>query len=206
MNAAGRIAASLARVGSVVLVGGLFALLFVSCVKAFMATGELNRLGLAVVNAVFVCLYVSRKDATALSTAPLTWAVSLGGTLLPLLMRPSGAEGFVLLGDAIQWVGIVVIIVAVLSLWRSFGIVPANRGIRQTGLYRVVRHPLYAGEMLFLTGVVVAHPSLSNVVVWAADCALQLWRAKLQERFLSEDPVYRSYCQRTRYRLLPLLY
>lgn len=206
MKPAEHVIASVGRIGSLILVGGLFVLLFVSCLNAFLATGDIDRLGLAVVNGVFVCLYLSRKDAAAISKEPLAWAVSLGGTLLPLLMRTNAGDGFVLLGDAIQLAGMCIIVVAVLSLWRSFGIVPANRGIRQKGLYRFVRHPLYAGEITFLTGVVIAHPSLPNIAVWAADCVLQLWRARLEEKFLSEDPVYRSYCQRTRYRLVPLVY
>lgn len=206
MTRGARLLTSAARIGSLILVGGLFTLLFISCLKAFIATGELNRLGLAVVNAVFVCLYVSRKDAGAISKEPLTWAISLGGTLLPLLMRTNTDDGFVPLGEIVQLAGICVIVPAVLSLWRSFGIVPANRGIRQNGLYRFVRHPLYAGEIIFLTGVVIAHPSLANILVWALDCVLQLWRARLEEKFLSADPVYRSYCERTRYRLVPLIY
>jgi protein-S-isoprenylcysteine O-methyltransferase Ste14 len=53
---------------------------------------------------------------------------------------------------------------------------------------------------------VLANPSLANLAIWAADCVLQLWRARLEEKFLSADPVYRAYCQRTRYRLVPLVY
>jgi protein-S-isoprenylcysteine O-methyltransferase Ste14 len=202
----GELGLSVLRAGSMVVVGGLFALLFLTCARGFMRTGELDLLGLAVVNGLFVTLYVTRKDATAISTAPLAWAVSFGGTLLPLLMRPSAMEGFAVLGQGVQLAGIVIIAAAVLSLWRSFGIVPANRGVRENGLYRFVRHPLYAGEITFITGFVLANPSLANLAIWAADCVLQLWRARLEEKFLSADPVYRAYCQRTRYRLVPLVY
>ncbi len=82
--------------------------------------------------------------------------------------------------------------------------VPANRGVREGGLYRVVRHPLYAGEIVFITGFMLVNPSVWNVIIWALDCVLQVCRARVEERFLSADPQYRSYCQRTRYRLLPL--
>lgn len=199
-------ALSVLRAGSMALVSGLFAILFLRCAQGYMRTGALDLLGLMLVNGLFVCLYVSRRDATAISTAPTAWATSLGGTLLPLLMRPSSAEGFAHLGQGVQLAGIAIIIAAVLSLSRSFGIVPANRGVRENGLYRFVRHPLYAGEITFITGFVLAHPSAANITVWAADCMLQLWRARLEERFLSADPVYCAYCQRTRYRLVPLLY
>jgi protein-S-isoprenylcysteine O-methyltransferase Ste14 len=199
-------ALSILRAGSMALVAGLFALLFLRCAQGFMRTGALDLLGLTVVNGLFVCLYVSRKDATAISTTPTAWSVSLGGTLLPLLMRPSSVDGLTQLGQCVQLAGIAIIAAAVLSLWRSFGIVPANRGVRENGLYRFVRHPLYAGEITFITGFVLAHPSASNIAVWAADILLQLWRARLEERFLSADPVYCAYCQRTRYRLVPLVY
>ena len=106
---------------------------------------------------------------------------------------------------SIQTVGMLGIIAALLSLRRSFGIVPANRGIRTQGLYNVVRHPLYASELLALGGFAVASPSLWNVSLWLCDFALQLSRAYAEERLLSEDPSYVQYRSRVKYRLIPLI-
>ena len=64
-------------------------------------------------------------------------------------------------------------IAALLSLQRSFGIVPANRGIREGGLYRIVRHPLYAAELLVFLGVVLVTPTPWNILIWTIECGVQ---------------------------------
>ena len=196
---------SVLRALGTVLVAGIFTLLLVACVREFMQTRAPDALGVVIVNALFVFLYVTRSDPKAVSVSPMEWGLSFAGTTLPLLMRPSPG-GFESAGLALQIVGLIVIIVALISLSRSFGVVPANRGVRQNGLYRVVRHPLYAGEILFITGFVLLNPSAGNIVLLAACSVLQVCRARVEERFLSADPEYRSYCQRTRYRLLPLVF
>ena len=110
-----------------------------------------------------------------------------------------------MVGNAIKLFGMLEVIVALLSLRRSFGIVPANRGIRTQGLYNVVRHPLYASELLTLGGFAIVSPSLWNVSLWLCDFALQLARAHAEERFLIEDPSYLQYRSRVKYRLIPLV-
>jgi protein-S-isoprenylcysteine O-methyltransferase Ste14 len=92
-----------------------------------------------------------------------------------------------------------------LSLRRSFGIVPAHRGIRTGGLYNVVRHPLYASELVWFLGFTIDNPSGWNIGLWLCDCVLQFSRACAEERFLSVDPTYSQYRTRVRYRLIPLV-
>ena len=91
-----------------------------------------------------------------------------------------------------------------LSLRRSFGIVPAHRGIRTGGLYNVVRHPLYASELVWFLGFAIDNPSGWNIGLWLCDCVLQFSRACAEERFLSVDPIYSQYRTRVRYRLIRL--
>jgi len=196
---------SILRALGTVLVAGVFTLLLVACVREFMQTRAPDALGVVIVNALFVFLYVTRSNPKTVSVSPSEWVLSFAGTTLPLFMRPSPG-GFEIAGLVMQSVGLVLIIAALLSLSRSFGVVPANRGVREGGLYRVVRHPLYAGEIVFITGFMLVNPSVWNVIIWALDCVLQVCRARVEERFLSADPQYRSYCQRTRYRLLPLVF
>ena len=92
-----------------------------------------------------------------------------------------------------------------LSLRRSFGIVPANRGIRTRGLYNLVRHPLYASELLVVLGIALVNPSAWNLGLFVCACVLQGLRAAAEERFLSVDPAYREYCARVKYRLIPIV-
>ena len=196
---------SVLRAIGTVLVAGVFTLLLMACTREFIQTHAPDALGMVIVNALFVCLYVTRSDARSVSTSASAWSLSFAGTMLPLLMRPSSG-GLTTVGNAVQLVGLAIIILALLSLRRSFGIVPANRGIRQNGLYRFVRHPLYAGEILFISGFVLLNPSAWNIAIWALDCVLQICRARAEEGLLNADPAYRRYCQRTRYRLLPLVF
>jgi protein-S-isoprenylcysteine O-methyltransferase Ste14 len=199
------ILASVLRIGSTAILALAFGLMAYASYRKFMDSGSINLLGLCAVNTVFLVIFISRRDATSISTSPGLWLIAFGGTLLPLLMRPSLGGPLTTVGNAIQLVGMLGIIASLLSLRRSFGIVPANRGIRTQGLYNVVRHPLYASELLTFGGFAIVNPSLLNMSVWLCDFALQLARAHAEERFLSEDPSYLRYRSRVKYRLIPLI-
>jgi len=195
--------ASALRIGSTAILVLAYGLMAYACYRKFTDSGSINMLGLFAINTVFIAMFIMRRDATSISTSPGVWLIAFGGTLLPLLMRPNGGGPFTPVGNAIQLVGILGILASILSLRRSFGIVPANRGIRTQGLYNLVRHPLYATELLALMGSTIANPSVWNVSLWFCDMALQLARAFAEERLLSEDPSYLQYRSRVKYRLIP---
>jgi protein-S-isoprenylcysteine O-methyltransferase Ste14 len=198
-----KIIASVLRAGSTAALVLAFGFMAYGGYRRFMDTGSIAMLGLFTVNCLFVAMFIARRDAISVSLSPALWLIAFLGTFLPLLMRPTAAMPSAGVGNAIQLVGIVCIIASILSLRRSFGIVPANRGVRTEGLYNVIRHPLYASELLTFGGFAVANPSLWNISLWLADCALQLTRACAEERFLSTDPAYQQYRARVRYRLIP---
>jgi protein-S-isoprenylcysteine O-methyltransferase Ste14 len=199
------IASSAVRILANVVVVLALALLAYSCFQKFDQSGSLNWLGLLIVNLLMVTMYVARRDATAISQSAGLWVLAFAGTCLPLAMRPTDNIGFSALGTAIQLAGMGGIIASMLSLRRSFGIVPANRGVRTRGLYKFVRHPLYASELLVLLGIAVVNPSAWNFGLFICDCVLQFLRAAAEERFLSKDPVYCEYRARVRYQLIPLV-
>jgi protein-S-isoprenylcysteine O-methyltransferase Ste14 len=97
-------------------------------------------------------------------------------------------------------------IMAKLSLNRSFGMVPANRGVVTSGLYGLVRHPVYASYLLGHIAFLLANPTLWNASLYAVALGLQLARMQAEERLLRRDPVYAAYAQSVRYRLVPGLY
>ena len=70
--------------------------------------------------------------------------------------------------------GLLVQIAAKLALWRSFGVVPANRGVKTRGPYRLLRHPMYAGYTLTHIGFLIGFPSLSNTLLYASVLALNV--------------------------------
>jgi len=181
------------------------ALMANACYRKFHDSGSFNWLGLLIVNSIMVAMYVAKRDARAISRSPFVWLLAFAGTCLPLILRPTAPALSTDTGNIIQMIGIVAIAASMLSLRRSFGIVPAHRGIRTGGLYNFVRHPLYASELLWMLGFVIANPSGWNIALWCGDCVLQLCRASAEERFLSGDPLYTQYRGRVKYRLLPLV-
>ncbi|CAN0500048.1 unnamed protein product [Phaeothamnion confervicola] len=102
--------------------------------------------------------------------------------------------------------GFAVSLGAKLSLRRSFGVVAANRGIKKSGLYAVVRHPMYLGYFLTNGGMILLNPSLWNAALLAAWTACQIYRIHAEERMLMQDADYRGHAEKVRFRLLPFVY
>jgi protein-S-isoprenylcysteine O-methyltransferase Ste14 len=181
----------------------LCALLINASYQHFVSTHSIQSLGILAVNGLFLGLFLARRPAISETTSLPLWLLAVTTVALPLLVRPSHDPGFVRVGTAIQLAGIIMVIASLLSLRRSFAVVPGNRGVRVGGLYRVVRHPIYISELIALLGTVLVSPTGMNWALWLAVCGLQFARASAEEEFLSADPVYRAYRGRVRYRLIP---
>jgi protein-S-isoprenylcysteine O-methyltransferase Ste14 len=186
-----------------ILVVALFLLLAAASYRKFGESRSIQAFGVLAVNALFVGLFLFRRPAKSETPRLSLWLLSVTGTALPLLLRPSDSAGLIRVGAAIQLLGIVMVAAGLLSLRRSFAVVPGNRGIRQGGLYRIVRHPIYFAELVALLGVVLVSPTVANWAVWLSECGVQFARARAEEDFLATDPVYRAYRERVPYRLLP---
>jgi protein-S-isoprenylcysteine O-methyltransferase Ste14 len=104
---------------------------------------------------------------------------------------------------AVSGAGLLVIITAKVTLGRSFGLMPANRGIVSRGIYRVIRHPIYAGYLVTHAAFLAAHPTLWNAMLLMTSDTALLVRAVYEERTLARDPAYASYMQDVRWRVLP---
>ena len=92
---------------------------------------------------------------------------------------------------------------AKLSLFRSFGVVPANRGLKVKGLYSLVRHPMYAGYFLTHIGFLLAVPTLWNFGIYICSWVLMVSRIYLEEELLSRSQDYQEYKKRVPYRIIP---
>ena len=94
-------------------------------------------------------------------------------------------------------------IAAKINLNRSFGIVPANRGVVTDGFYSIVRHPVYASYLIGHVGFLLLNPNWWNLTVYTSGLAFQVSRMLMEEGLLSHDPLYQAYRQHVRYRLVP---
>jgi protein-S-isoprenylcysteine O-methyltransferase Ste14 len=76
--------------------------------------------------------------------------------------------------------------------------------VRDSGPYRLVRHPGYAGNILPLPGIALALSSVWTLIPAAVALIITVTRTALEDRTLrAELPGYRDYARRVRYRLLP---
>lgn len=76
-----------------------------------------------------------------------------------------------------------------------------------SGPYRIVRHPGYAGNIVALVGIVLALNSLWTLIPAAVALIIAVIRTVLEDQTLKEElPGYRDYARRVRYRLMPGIY
>lgn len=152
-------------------------------------------------------LILIRRPALNITTRPLDWLIAMGGTCLPLFVRP-GAQPLMpaFIGTVLMFAGLLLSIWAKLSLRRSFGMAAANRGAVISGPYRFVRHPMYAGYIIVYVGFLLNNPLMKNLYIYAATLVLQVLRVLAEESILKTDPVYDAYARRVRFRLIPAVF
>lgn len=150
-----------------------------------------------------VLLLVIRRPTVHISTDIRDWVLAASGTFMALLIGKGGEPLALALGVFLLLCGIIVHVGAKLSLWRSFGLVAANRGLKVGGLYAFLRHPMYAGYILSQVGFLLVSPSWWNLLVYLAVWTLLVMRIYAEERILSLDPEYVAFKTGVRYRILP---
>jgi len=87
--------------------------------------------------------------------------------------------------------------------------IQTDRGhaVCDSGPYRFVRHPGYAGSILALFGIVLALGSVWTLVPAVVASIIAVIRTVLEDQTLQKDlPGFRDYAQRVRYRLIPGIY
>ncbi len=111
-----------------------------------------------------------------------------------------------LLGDALIAVGFfVVFLVFRQNSFASSTIrVAEGQTLVSTGPYAIVRHPMYAGALIYLVGTPLALGSYWGLAVLALMVPILIWRLVDEERVLEQRlPGYSGYKREVRYRLLP---
>lgn len=158
---------------------------------------------LLVSESLIVALLLIRKPTENISTRFSDWLVAFSGSFLPLLVRKGEDPIMLYLGTGLMIFGLITHTGAKLSLFRSFGIVPANRGVKAKGLYSIVRHPMYAGYFYTHLGFLLSTPSLWNFAVYACTWGFMIARIFAEEKILFQSPDYQNYVKQVQYRLIP---
>ena len=186
----------------------MWAFFAISTYMAWRQTHSVVALLLFFVNTLFAVLFVLRRPSLAVSDNPKDWMITAATILLSLSLRVNGTHNIVLLAvsQAIQGVGVAVILLSLGALGRSFGLIPANRGVKTAGMYSYVRHPLYAGEVLFYIGFICGNFTAFNAVVCTCILLGLNVRAAAEERLLRNDEAYSHYMGHVRFRFFPGLY
>lgn len=195
----------LADAGARMIVVALFTIMAMRIGADFLQTGRFTGLLMLASETLVVVFTVFRRSAAAvdrsLHARILTTVSMMGPPLVRPSLVPALAPGFITV--ALSACGLLVVIAGKLSLGRSFGLMPANRGIVSTGLYRLVRHPIYLGYLVSHLAFVLANPTQWNLLLLAtADVAL-LGRAVREEATLARDEEYRKYRHLVRWRVVP---
>lgn len=163
--------------------------------------------------ALFTLSYLRRGKALALASRPIEICLPLVVVALPMVQASTVDAGWVhlptwalmpflpleegvreVLGLALMASGEALAVISMLWLGRSFSVFVEVRELVTRGPYRLMRHPLYGGELIAIWGYSLIWASAWSVTMAVVVTALQVWRARLEERkILHHIPAYAAY-------------
>ena len=188
-----------------ILVGGLFFAMAWRLLDDYIKTGRTTDLLMLIGEALVVVLTCLRRPAKVVDGRVIVRFITTMSMMAPLMMRPAQTAALIPEAQAalLAALGLVVVVAGKISLGCSFGLLPANRGVMERGLYRFVRHPIYLGYLMTHIPFLAAHPSKWNLVVLIIGDAALIVRAFYEEQTLGRDPQYARYCKTVKWRLVP---
>ncbi|TNF42970.1 MAG: isoprenylcysteine carboxylmethyltransferase family protein [Bacteroidetes bacterium] len=139
--------------------------------------------------------------------------VFIAGFVIPGLDKRFGwsdvPTGIVLITDLIIFLGYMLIFAVFRQNSHASRIVEVESGqkVITTGLYSIVRHPMYLGILIMYIPTPVALGSYWGLIPMSGIILGLILRIANEEKVLRQNlEGYIEYCQRTRYRLIPFLW
>jgi len=160
-------------------------------------------------------IYIARRPAVTGRHDLLAFVVSMYASFVLLAFRPvalllevqptlNSSTIALDISNVLVILGVGLSIYSLLFLRFNFSIMPEARHMVSHGPYRIVRHPIYLGEILSGAGLVLALPGWFSLAILLTFIAAQLYRTRIEEEVLaSAFPDYEAYARRTRFRLIP---
>ena len=178
-----------------------------AALASFLNTHNVSVLLLLIAESLTMLLIITARFPAAINRSLYASTITIAGSFYFVLVNVSDGMRLVPVSitAALQLSGLMLQIIAKVHLGRSFGLVPANRGIVTSGPYRLVRHPIYLGYFLNHVGFVLSMWSLHNFCVYAVLNTLQVLRIREEEKLLRQDEYYHVYAGAVRYRFIPLV-
>ena len=151
--------------------------------------------------AVLIIAFLCRTNPVQRSSGVQEIIIPLLGSALPfaLLLAPPAplVTNNRTLFSVLLWGMAAATILTVAGMWtarRAFSITVEARILVTGGPYRLIRHPIYTGEMLAAAAVAGIRFSLQNMAILSLFVAIQLYRSRLEETKLrSTFPGYRDF-------------
>jgi protein-S-isoprenylcysteine O-methyltransferase Ste14 len=217
-------------------IGGLLFLLLAMAALLFLPAGTLDYwqawafLTVFGVSALAITLYLMNKDPKLLErrvqagpTAEkersqkiiqsITTLMFIAMLVVPALDHRfawSPVPGSVsVVGDALVALGFLVIFFVYKENTFASATVKIYPGqkVISTGLYALVRHPMYMGALFLLVGMPLSLGSWRGIFVFLLFMPALLWRIIDEEKLLTRDlPGYAEYKDKVRYRLIPFVW
>ena len=113
------------------------------------------------------------------------------------------------IGDVLIVVGLVggMLVVVQNSYAAATVTVEADQRLASRGLYKLVRHPMYAANLILMVGMPLALGSYWGILFLIPSVLVLVFRILDEEKLLSQElGGYREYKQRVQYRLVPYVW
>jgi protein-S-isoprenylcysteine O-methyltransferase Ste14 len=198
------------------LLGGMWFMFLALCVAIKIGASLtdpwpslLSRCCIASFYILLAVLVMTRPPAKAQADGPLPRIAAFVGSYMPWTITFFGKTDQALpnlVSTACVLIGMIMVLVTIRHLGRSFSLVPQARSVVQTGPYRWIKHPLYLAEEIAILGVVLQDLRPLTVTVLVLHIGVQVCRIYYEEGLLRRHcPEYSAY-EASRWRLIPFVW
>jgi protein-S-isoprenylcysteine O-methyltransferase Ste14 len=143
-----------------------------------------------------------------LITISYALSFSIGATKIG---RMNHWDTFFVVGVVLTVIGLMIRIQSILTLKQYFTYSVAqveNHELIETGLYKIIRHPGYLGQLMIFAGISISLSNWLSILLMTIPITIgYIYRIKVEERFMIEQmgENYLNYQKRTK-RIIPMIY